>query len=108
MTMTIVYLHPCRRERLRDAFAVNIHILGPMRTAQFVNAVQYSYQYHLSPRTNYIFALHALNTVAGIQGLAAIAIVKEAWNEGSLRQLDDRQRGQEPVNITHAPTNTIQ
>ncbi len=87
MTITIVYHNPCRRERLRDAFAMNIHILGPIRTAQFVDAVYSSYQHHLSPRTNYNFALHALNTVAGIQGLAAACIIKEAWNEGSLKPI---------------------
>ncbi len=110
MTVTILYLNPCRRERLRDAFAMNIRFIGPMLTARLVNAVERSYQPHNSPRTNYIYAMHALHRVAGVQGLAAISIIKEAWANGSLCPLDNQheQRGQEPANITHLPTNTIQ
>ncbi len=107
MPVTVLYLNSCRRERLRAAFADNIHFLGPKQAAALVSAVSTSYQHHRSPRVNYIFALHALYTCAGIYGLPAIAIVKEAWNPNSLipNAVEDHPS---VANITHAPTNTIQ
>ncbi len=106
--ITVVYLDPIRRERLRAAFADNITLLGPMRTAQLVNAIQYGYSQHRSPRANYNFALHALGTVAGLVGLNAIAIVKEAWNVGSLIPRLASNYQQPVAAITHPSTNTTQ
>ncbi len=105
MTITIIHLDPIRRERLRAAFATNIHLLGPMQTAQLVEAIHSSYIPHRSLRANYNFALHALHTLTGLQGLSAVAIVKEAWNEGSLAP---RCAPQPVADITHPSTNTTQ
>ncbi len=109
MTLTVICTDPIRRERLRTTFAINIHLLGPMQTAFLVDAVRSSYLPHRSPRTNYNFALHALYTIAGLQGLSAIAIVKEAWNEGSLAPRYAQANTPQPsATITHPSTNTTQ
>ncbi len=109
MTVTILYLNTKRRERLRDAFAMNIRILGPFKTAQLVDALIYAYQPEHSTRNNYNRAMHALYRVAGLQGLAATCLIKEAWNEGSLSpQRGGRDGEQELANITHLPTSTLQ
>ncbi len=107
MTLTILYLNPCRRNRLRAAFSTNIHLLGPMRTAQLVNAITEAYNPHRSPRVNYNHALHALHYAAGLIGLSAIAIVKEAWNTNSLRLAGDVST-RPAANITHPSTITLQ
>ncbi len=107
---TIIYTDPCRLDRLRAAFAMNIHLLGPLYTAQLVDAVQCGYIQHRSTRVNFTFALHALHTLAGLDGLSAIAIVKEAWNEGSLRgRANATHDAPQPIaTITHPSTNTTQ
>ncbi len=105
---TIIYTDPCRRDRLRAAFATNIHLLGPLYTAQLVNAVHCGYIQHRSTRANYTFALHALHTLAGLVGLSAIAIIKEAWNEGSLAPCDARDVPQPVATITHPSTDIMQ
>ncbi len=97
MTLTILYLDPCRLNRLRDAFSDVNHILGPTRTTMLVDAVRSSYIPHRSLRTNYNFAVHALLVTVGLQGIAAISIIKEAWTPGSLSA-----HRQEPIpNTTH-------
>ncbi len=107
MTLTVLYLNPCRRERLRAAFEVNLKVLGPIFTASLVNAVENSYIPHRSVRVNYSYAMYALHVVAGLQGLAAIAIIKEAWGVKNARAAGTRK--QEPANIpTHPTTNTLQ
>ncbi len=53
MNLTVLYLNPCRRERLRAAFEVNLKILGPIYTASLVNAIENSYLFHRSVRVNY-------------------------------------------------------
>ena len=111
MSLTIIHLNTCRRDRLRAAFSYDIKILGPLRTATIVEALVHAYQHHNTTRTNYNFALHALLYVAGLEGLAAIALVKEAWNPECLSPLphDTHQHEQEPVvNITHPSTNILQ
>ncbi len=105
MPITVICTDPIRRERLRAAFTLNIHLLGPIQTAFLVDAIRSSYIPHRSPRANYNFALHALYAVAGLQGLSAIAIIKEAWNEGSLAP---RCAPQPVANITHPSTNILQ
>ena len=104
MSLTIIHLNTCRRDRLRAALAYNIKILGPLHTATIVEALVYAYQHHNTTRTNYNFALHALLHVAGLEGLAAIALVKEAWNPGSLHT----HHPQPVVDITHPSTNIMQ
>ena len=105
MSLTILYLHSCHRERLRAAFDHNIQIHGPVQTARIVNAIAAGYAPNLSPRVNYNHALLTLQDVAGLAGLAAISIIKEAWNPDSLTPLCE----QEPVaDIAHPSTNTTQ
>ncbi len=101
MTLTILYLNPCRRERLKAAFEVNLKILGPLFTARLVKAVENSYLPHHSLRVNYNFAMHALHVVAGLQGLAAVTIIKEAWGMKNARAAGTRE--QEPANIPTHP-----
>ena len=110
MTTTIIYFNPCRRERLRDAFAHTLQILGPRRAAAIVEALTRAYQPASSARTNYNFALHALLHITGLDGLNAISLIKEAWNEDSMAPIDgEAGTGPEPVtNITHPSTNTTQ
>lgn len=113
MTITIKYLNHCRRDRLRAAFAVNIQFLGSTYVVQIIRGLQGAYQHHNSPRTNYTYSLHTLNYVTGISGLAAISIIKEAWNPGSLTLHENNygQDGQGPramPYITHPSTNTPQ
>ena len=105
MPITVLYLNSCRRERLRDALAHTLLHLGPCRAAATVDALQKAYQSHNTTRTNYNFALHALQHVVGLEGLAAISLIKEAWNPNSLSPLNLP----EPVaDITHPSTNTTQ
>ncbi len=106
MNLTVLYLNPCRRERLKAAFEVNLKILGPIYTASLVNAVVNSYLPHRSVRVNYNYAMHALHVVAGLSGLAAIAIIKEAWGVKNARVKNARAT---PANIPiHPTTNTLQ
>ena len=111
MTLTILYLNPCRRERLRAAFAHTLIHLGPLQAAAIVEALVQAYQPENALRTDYNFARHALHYGVGIEGLAAISLVKVAWNDGSLDPSHgtDGTHGQEPASIiTHPSTNTTQ
>ena len=111
MSLTILYLHSSRRDRLRAAFDHALQLLGPSHTAALTEALVQAYQPARSARTNYNFALHALHYVVGIEGLAAISLVKVAWNDGSLDPSHgtDGTHGQEPASIiTHPSTNTTQ
>ena len=107
MSLTILYLHSCRRDRLRDAFDHALQLLGPSNIAALTEALVQAYQPARSARTNYNYAMHALHRVAGLSGLVAIAIIKEAWNVNSLAPLDDTHP-QPTADITHPSTNTPQ
>ncbi len=104
MTLTILYLDPCRRERLRAAFSDANHFLGPIHTASLVYAVRSSYIPHRSFRTNYNFAMHALLVIVGLQGIVATAIIKEAWNPNSMAS----DRAINTPLTTHPSTNVTQ
>lgn len=105
MSFTVVYLHPCRRDRLRAAFIDSLAILGTNTIYILTRDLQKNYRADHSHRMNYLIAIATLHVTVGVVGLTAAAIVKEAWNPGSLREETTRGLAQHP---THLATHTTQ